>query len=123
MRLIALVLVISMVQSSYYLTEYEALWHKGLSLNNLSYIFEAFWKNNLFNTEFLIYLNNDGIDKVGQELGFELPEMEIYKISTIAWKIHYKQNQIDPVGIYEYVDVYQTNELHISSHVPQIFKP
>ena len=83
-----------------YCTEYESQWKKELIANDLEHVFNAFYDNHLFSTPFLLYLNDDGINKILEELGIILSESDRFKINTIAWKIHYQQQQIDHVGLH-----------------------
>ena len=105
--LITILFTVTSARTVEYCTEYESQWKKELIANGLEHVFTTFYENQLFSTPFLLYLNEDGISKIGEELGMNLSEMDKFKINTIAWKIHYQQQQIDQVGIH-YEDDHKT---------------
>ena len=81
-------------------SDYQGRWKEELLENNLESVYDVFAEKNLFQTEFLLYLNDEGFTAISDELCLELNEMDIYKLSTIAWKIHYQQNLIDDVSVH-----------------------
>mmetsp|Transcript_22831 Transcript_22831/g.20059 ORF Transcript_22831/g.20059 Transcript_22831/m.20059 type:complete len:155 (-) Transcript_22831:55-519(-) len=81
-------------------SEYQRLWKNELLNGNLQSVYNVFADHNLFATEFLLYINIDAFIEISKELCLDLDDMEIYKLSIIAWKIHHHQNMIDDVGIH-----------------------
>eukprot|EP01084_Bolivina_argentea_P069623 126653_1 len=84
------------------LNEYETLWKNELYVSDMEHIYNQFTNNNLFNTEFLLFLNDAGFNQICNELCIEASDIIIYKLSVIAWKIDYQQNLIDNVGVAYY---------------------